>query len=100
MEPESWSEILFMAEANTGVVGEVGRGAAGKVFQKVGSGGKEYEGRTGISGHFFLLGAGTGAVGKIQKPWGSTISLLHPKQIFCRAGPVHSLNVTLYENLQ
>jgi hypothetical protein len=64
MELESWFEILFMAAADTGVVGEVGRGAAGKAFQKEGSGGKEYEGRTGILGHFFLLGAGTGAVGK------------------------------------
>jgi hypothetical protein len=99
MELESWFEILFMAAADTGVVGEVGRGAAGKAFQKEGSGGKEYEGRTGISGTFSCWGREPEQSGKKQKPWGSTISLLHPRQILCRAGPVHFLNVTLYEKL-
>jgi len=40
MKPESWVEILSMAEASTGDVGETGSGAAGKVFQKSGSGGR------------------------------------------------------------
>jgi len=41
MKPESRFEISSIAEANTGEVGEVGRGAAGNDFQKAGSGGNE-----------------------------------------------------------
>ena len=55
---------MATAAASTGEVGDVGRGAAGNFCQKSGSGGREYDFKTGISGHFFLLGPGVGAVGK------------------------------------
>jgi hypothetical protein len=55
---------LATAVASTGEVGDVGRGAAGNFSQNSGSGGREYEFKTGISGHFFLLGPGVGADGK------------------------------------